>query len=81
MRLMYIGCEAVVRLLLERGAEVNAQDWCGWTALGRAAARGHEVVVQLLLEHGADGFKLSRETASAQISVRTFCPVICGNAA
>ena len=44
------GHEAVVKLLLEKGAELESRDkgW-GWTPLSRAAADGHEAVVQLLL--------------------------------
>jgi ankyrin repeat protein len=45
----------VVRLLLERGAEINqADDSTGGTALHLAVARGHEEVVSLLLTSGAD---------------------------
>ncbi|MCJ1306899.1 hypothetical protein MMC25_000543 [Agyrium rufum] len=46
--------EKVVQLLLEKGADVNAQDARGRTPLWRAAWKGHEKVVQLLLEKGAD---------------------------
>ncbi|KAI9674017.1 MAG: hypothetical protein M1829_003860 [Trizodia sp. TS-e1964] len=48
------GHEAVVQLLLEKGANVEAKDNDGWTALIRAAWEGHEAVVQLLLEKGAN---------------------------
>jgi ankyrin repeat protein len=48
------GHEAVVRLLFEQGADVNAKDGDGWTALHGAASRGHEAVVRLLVEKGAD---------------------------
>jgi ankyrin repeat protein len=43
-----------VRLLLEKGADVEAKDNSGWTALHYAARRGHEAVVRLLLEKGVD---------------------------
>ncbi|OOQ87346.1 hypothetical protein PEBR_17108 [Penicillium brasilianum] len=49
------GREAIVKLLLEKGADVN-QKTCeyGRTAPIRAAKEGHKVVVQLLLKKGAD---------------------------
>ncbi|KAJ4183501.1 hypothetical protein NW759_017070, partial [Fusarium solani] len=47
------GHEAVVRLLLDRGAHTEAADKDGWTPLWRAAANGHEAVVRLLLDRGA----------------------------
>jgi ankyrin repeat protein len=40
----------VVRLLLERGADVEAKDKEGWTALIFALELEHEAVVRLLLE-------------------------------
>ncbi|KAF4264238.1 hypothetical protein KXV68_007120 [Aspergillus fumigatus] len=48
------GHEAVVRLLVERGANVRVKDKLGLTALYQASSSGHEAVVKLLLEHGAD---------------------------
>ena len=48
------GHEAVVKLLLEKGAElVSNDDKSGQTPLSLAAERGHEAVVKLLLEKGA----------------------------
>ncbi|KAI4212250.1 MAG: hypothetical protein LQ351_004962, partial [Letrouitia transgressa] len=47
------GHESIVRLLLDNGADVNAQ--CGQsTALIEASFYGHESIVRLLLEKGAD---------------------------
>ena len=48
------GYEAVVRLLLEQGADIKAKDKDGRTVLHMAAKDGHEGVVRLLLEKGAD---------------------------
>ncbi|CUS12881.1 unnamed protein product, partial [Tuber aestivum] len=41
-------------LLLERGADVNAQGGYHGNALQAAGANGNESVVGLLLTHGAD---------------------------
>jgi ankyrin repeat protein len=43
----------VVKLLLDKGAEIEAKDSRGQTLLLRAAENGHEAVVKLLLEYGA----------------------------
>jgi ankyrin repeat protein len=45
---------SVLRLLLERGADINVQNHFGRTPLHRASFRGALGVVRLLLEHGAD---------------------------
>jgi len=49
------GHEAMVRLLLEKGAELESKDKIyGQTPLSWAAKNGHEVVVKLLLDKGAE---------------------------
>jgi len=48
------GDVARVRLLLRRGANVNAMDKYGNTPLHSAAVLGHAEIARLLLEHGAD---------------------------
>jgi hypothetical protein len=49
------GHEAVVKLLLEKGAELETKDKdYGQTPLSWAAENGHEAVVKLLLEKGAE---------------------------
>jgi len=40
--------------LLDNGADVNAKDQRGWTALMAAANSGHAEMVKLLLDKGAD---------------------------
>lgn len=54
------GHEAVVRLLLEWGADVNfTQKTTGWSALMLAAAVGRVSVTQQLVERGADADHLN----------------------
>jgi ankyrin repeat protein len=49
------GHGAVVKLLVEKGADVKSKDTSyGQTPLLRAAANGHEAAVKLLVEKGAD---------------------------
>lgn len=43
----------VIKLLMAHGADVNARDKDGWTALKRAQKRGHKEIVELLKSHGA----------------------------
>jgi ankyrin repeat protein len=43
-----------VRLLVEKGADVNAKGTGGWAALHMAVKRGDEAAVRLLVELGAD---------------------------
>ena len=50
----YGGLEAMVRMLLRRGASINLQDSNGHTALIGAAAFGTTTVVQALLDAKAD---------------------------
>jgi ankyrin repeat protein len=46
--------EAVVKQLLEAGAEFESKDSCGRTPISRAAEGRHEAVVKQLLEAGAE---------------------------
>lgn len=48
------GYYAVVELLIQKGADVNARDHDGNTALKGAAQNGHVDAVKVLLENGAD---------------------------
>jgi uncharacterized protein len=43
-----------IRLLLERGADVNAKQEGGWTVLHAAAQNGERETAELLIAHGAD---------------------------
>ena len=56
--------EAVVKLLLEKGADVESKSSSSRTPLSWAAENGHEAVVKLLLEKGAD--VESKDTKSGQ---------------
>lgn len=47
------GHEAVVQLLLDKGADISATDDNGMTVIHWAAKKGHELVVRTLLDHGA----------------------------
>ncbi|XP_060926038.1 protein phosphatase 1 regulatory inhibitor subunit 16B [Limanda limanda] len=46
--------EEMVKILLDRGAGVNAQDNELWTPLHAAATCGHAGLVRILISHGAD---------------------------
>lgn len=48
------GHEAIVKLLLEIGADLELKDTDGQTALMHAARNGHESIIRLLLMNGAD---------------------------
>ena len=48
------GHPEIVRLLLERGADVNAKDGGGQTAVSLAARWGRADLMNVLLDHGAD---------------------------
>jgi ankyrin repeat protein len=61
------GQEAVVRMLLQRGASVNLQDSLGGTGLICAAVNGHTTTVQVLLEAKADA---SLQTTNGSTALR-----------
>lgn len=44
----------IVKLLLQHGANVNAQSSAGNTALHRSSGSGYDDVVELLIQHNAD---------------------------
>jgi ankyrin repeat protein len=47
------GHEAIVQMLLNKGADVNAEGGYYGNALRAASARCHWAIVQILREHGA----------------------------
>ena len=48
------GSPDTVKLLLEKGANINTKDSEGWTPLHHAARSGNEEIIKLLLERGAN---------------------------
>ena len=54
-----------MRVLLERGADINQGAHDGYTPLYIASQEGHEEVVRVLLERGAD------------INVLIVCKILC----
>lgn len=48
------GDGAIVKTMIERGADVNTRDRFGWTALRFAAWKGHTDIVQLLRQAGGE---------------------------
>jgi hypothetical protein len=59
------GLKLIVRMQLEKGADIHMQDYNGWTALHRATENGHEDMVQLLLDNGADPNKRAKYGGTA----------------
>lgn len=46
--------DAVIKVLLEAGADPNVRDWMGYTPLNEASLRSRKSVVKALLDGGAD---------------------------
>ena len=47
-------CNEIIKLLLKKGIEIDAQDEHGWTALMIASLKGYPETVKLLLKHKAN---------------------------
>jgi len=63
------GRSDVVRYLLAEGADVNAREQLGDTALTEAAYYGHVALVKELLAHGADVNALGNDGTALDIAV------------
>jgi ankyrin repeat protein len=65
------GNEAVVRLLLEKGANFEAKDSHGWSALCGAVSNEKETVVRLLLDNGANSNESLFDLTVLHLAVRS----------
>ena len=68
------GHEAIVRALMEAGADVNKPWDDGATPLYIAAQKGHEAIVRALIELGADVNKATDDWRDAVVNCRSRGP-------
>ena len=59
--------DGIIRDLLDAGADINARDNKGKTALMFATVNGYQLVVQTLVDSGADVNSLDKEGNTALI--------------
>ena len=60
---------AICRLLIYKGAQVEAKDNDGWTPLHLAAQEGHVEIIRLLYDFGADIEARSYDTGSRPLHI------------
>ena len=60
----------VVRVLLDSGADPNAGQQGGWTALQSASKQGDEQAVEVLLQHGGNP---NQQAENGESAVTTAC--------
>ena len=49
-----IGNKEMISMLIEKGIDINAQDYDGWTALMYASDKLNKDIVSILIKNGAD---------------------------
>lgn len=76
------GDDEIAKILLQRGARIDAEAPARFTALMIAAREGQESTVRLLLEEGADATRQNSESmTAAQIALRADKPRIAADIA
>jgi ankyrin repeat protein len=65
MYAVWVGNTEAIKYLIEKGADVNAQDLGGATALHLAAWKGYTPIALYLLEKGASGSTMSKDGMTA----------------
>jgi ankyrin repeat protein len=60
-------------MLIERGADVNAQNWMGQTALFHAAIGTNTGMIELLAAHGADPNIRDKGGRTALVTASSLC--------
>jgi ankyrin repeat protein len=67
------GRDQVIKFLLSKGADINAQNLYGNASLHLAVKSSHENIVKLLLEHGAD-YKQKNWSSQSAMFLATVAP-------
>ena len=70
-----MGNEQIVRLLLEKGADINGAGWGKDTALVCTSREGHGQIDRLLLDKGADVDVIGCDGTALVWASRAVCPV------
>lgn len=66
------GRDAMVQLLIDKGADLNRIDGVGWTPLMESIMDDKPALCKLLLEHGADKAITNKRGATAAMLVKKF---------